>query len=127
MKEIHTAHAPVPVGPYAQAVHAGDTLYCSGQVGIDPHTNALVSGGVEEELQQALTNLEAVLTAARCTKQEVVRVELYVTDLRAWDTINKVYGAFFTEVPYPARVTVQVAALPKGATVEVACTAHRAD
>lgn len=123
IRAVEANNAPAPVGPYSQALSANGFLFCSGQIGLDPITNALVPGGAAGELLQALVNVEAVLAAAGLTKAAIVRVDLFVTDLSLWNEINDAYAAFFTAEPYPARVTVQVAALPKGAAVEVACTA----
>lgn len=120
---VEAKNAPAPVGPYSKALTANGLLFCSGQIGLDPTTNVLVPGGTAPELTQALLNVEAVLTEAGLTKADIVRMDLFVTDLSRWDEINTAYAAFFTTEPYPARVTVQVAALPKGAAVEVACTA----
>lgn len=118
-----TKDAPEPVGPYSQAVSAGGFVFCSGQIGLSPTTGELAEGGATAELQRALLNTEAVLTTAGLAKRDIVRVELFVTDLGKWEDINAAYTEFFTEEPFPARSTVEVAALPKGASIEVACIA----
>lgn len=115
---ISTDAAPRAIGPYSQAVRAGDFLFLSGQVALDPATGALVSGGVEPETKQVLANLTAVLAAGGATWADVVRTTIYLTDLGDFATVNRVYGEVTGAVP-PARATVQVAALPRGAVVEI--------
>lgn len=122
-KAIHTSNAPEPIGPYAQARRAGDLVFCSGQIGLDPATGTFVAGGPASELAQALKNLEAVLGAAGLTRAAIVRVDLFVTDLAAWSALNEAYASFFAERPYPARVTIEVKGLPQKAAVEVSCVA----
>ncbi len=114
MRAIETADAPRPVGPYAQAIEAGDFVFCAGQVGLDPATGRLVAGGIAAETEQALANLAAVLAAAGLGLDAVVKTTVYVTDLREWPAVNAAYARRFT-APYPARATVAVAALPAGA------------
>lgn len=115
---VATDHAPKAIGPYSQAVRAGDFLFLSGQVALDPATMALVPGGVEAETKQVLANLTAVLAAAGATWADVVRTTIYLTDLGDFATVNRIYGEVAGAVP-PARATVQVAALPRGAVVEI--------
>lgn len=116
--------APAPVGPYSQGVVVGDALYVSGQIGLEPTTGRLVGGGVVAEAEQVLENLLAVVHAAGFTRADVVRTTVYVTDLADFRTVNEVYQRYFNQ-PYPARVTVQAAALPAGARVEIDAVAIR--
>jgi 2-iminobutanoate/2-iminopropanoate deaminase len=112
------------VGPYSQAVEAGDLVFCAGQVGLDPATGRLVAGGTMAELRQALANLEAVLAGAGLGLDAVVKTTLFLVDLADGPAVNALYGETFT-APYPARSTVQVAALPAGARVELEAIAKR--
>ncbi len=118
---VFTPDAPAPVGPYSQAVRAGNTIYCSGQIGLDPRTGAMVGfpDDVEAETTQVLHNLRAVLKAAGATPAHVVRSTIYLTDLGHFALVNRLYGDMFDSGVLPARACVQVAALPKGARVEV--------
>jgi 2-iminobutanoate/2-iminopropanoate deaminase len=124
MRAIETAAAPRPVGPYAQAIEAGDLVFCAGQVGLDPATGRLVGGGIAAETEQAIANLAAVLAAAGLGLDAVVKTTVYVTDLREWPAVNAAYARRFAP-PYPARATVAVAALPAGAQVEIEAIAVR--
>jgi 2-iminobutanoate/2-iminopropanoate deaminase len=119
---ISTNEAPEAIGPYSQAVGSGDFIFCSGQVGLDPATGELGSTDVAEQTRQAMRNLQAVLSSAGAGFADVVKVTAYLTDLGDFATFNEVYGEFFEGAP-PARATVGVAALPKGAKVEVECVA----
>jgi len=117
---VNTAGAPAPVGPYNQAVKAGGWLYCSGQIALDPHTGALVGEGeVTAETRQVLSNLQAVLQAAGAGPAQVVRTTVYLVDLADFATVNSLYAEMFGSGVAPARACVQVAALPKGARVEI--------
>jgi len=117
---IHTPQAPEPVGPYNQAVNAGGWLYCSGQIALDPQTGQMVGGGdVAAETRQVLSNLQAVLQAAGAGPAQVVRTTVYLADLADFATVNGLYGGVFGSGVAPARACVQVAALPKGARVEI--------
>ncbi|MFM8278142.1 MAG: Rid family detoxifying hydrolase [Cyanobium sp.] len=117
---IHTNAAPAPVGPYNQAVLAAGVLYCSGQIALDPSTGLLVGDGdVEAETRQALANLQAVLAAAGATPMRVVRTTVFLTDLGDFGRVNALYAEVFGTGVSPARACVQVAALPKGAKVEI--------
>jgi reactive intermediate/imine deaminase len=121
---VVTAAAPAPVGPYNQAVLAGGLLFCSGQIALDPATGAMVGGGdVEAETRQVLANLQAVLAAAGCTPQQVVRTTVFLADLADFAAVNAIYGEVFGQGVSPARACVQVAALPKAARVEIDCIA----
>jgi 2-iminobutanoate/2-iminopropanoate deaminase len=120
-KPIQTDEAPEPVGPYSQAVVANGVLYCSGQVPLDPATGELVDGGIAEQAQRCLENLDAVCRAAGTQVVEAVRIGIYLTDLDLFAELNDVYASFFSE-PFPVRTTVGVAELPKGALVEMDAT-----
>ncbi len=121
---VVTAAAPAPVGPYNQAVKAGGLLFCSGQIALDPATGAMVGDGdVELETRQVLANLQAVLAAAGCTPQQVVRTTVFLADLADFAAVNAIYGEVFGEGISPARACVEVAALPKAARVEIDCIA----
>lgn len=115
---IQTAHAPRAIGPYAQAVRAGNTLYTSGQIPLDPETADLVSGDITAQAERVFENLKAVLAAAGATFEQVVRVGIYLTDLDDFAAVNAVMQRHVAE-PYPARSTIGVAALPRGAAVEI--------
>jgi reactive intermediate/imine deaminase len=115
---IHTDLAPAAIGPYSQAVRAGDTVYLSGQTPIDPATGQLVEGDIRTQARRAFDNLKAVCEAAGGSFDDLVRVGLYVTDLGQFAEVNAVMADCFSQ-PYPARSTIEVSALPKGAAFEV--------
>ena len=119
-KIIHTDRAPKAIGPYSQAVAAGGVVYLSGQIGLDPASGQLVAGGLEAEARRAFDNLAAVAEAAGSSLASAVRVTVFLTDLGQFAVANGIMQAYFRE-PYPARVTSGVAALPRGATIEVDC------
>lgn len=118
MKFHHTDRAPAAIGPYSQAVSVGGWLYTSGQVGLDPKTGELVSGDFEDQARQVMNNLREVLASAGLTFGDVVKSTIYVTNLGNFSKLNQLYGEAMGE-HRPARSTVQVAALPKGALVEI--------
>jgi 2-iminobutanoate/2-iminopropanoate deaminase len=115
---VATSSAPQAIGPYSQAVRAGDWLFLSGQIGLDPVTGDLVVGGVVVETERVLANLQAVLEAAGASLRDVVRTTIYLADLGDFPRVNEIYAGCFDQ-PYPARATVGVAALPRGARVEI--------
>jgi reactive intermediate/imine deaminase len=115
---IHSDSAPAAIGPYSQAVRAGDTVYLSGQTPIDPATGALVEGDIRAQARRAFDNLKAVCEAAGGSFDDIVRVGLYLTDLGQFAEVNAVMAEYF-EQPYPARSTIGVAALPKDSAFEV--------
>ena len=117
-KPIQTKNAPAAIGPYEQAIRAGDFLFSSGQISMDPATGEMISGEIEEETERVLKNLEAILSAAGFTLQQVIRTTVYLTDLGHFARMNEVYAKFFSEKK-PAQSCVQVAALPKGAKIEI--------
>jgi len=122
---ISTPHAPAAVGPYSQAVVDGDRVYSSGQIALDPKTGKLVTGDIAAQTRQVLDNLAAVLAAAGSRMDLVCKATVFVTNLADFATINQVYGSYFPAAP-PARSTVQVAALPLGASVEIEVIARLA-
>jgi reactive intermediate/imine deaminase len=119
-KTIHTTKAPKAIGPYSQAVAAGGAVYLSGQVGLDPATGELVQGGIEAEARRVFSNLAAVAEAAGSSLAAAVRVTVYLADFGTFATVNGIMQEFFAE-PYPARVTIGAASLPRGAAIEVDC------
>ena len=119
-KTIQTPKAPKAIGPYSQAIAAGGTVYLSGQIGLDPATGELVPGGVEAEARRVFTNLAAVAEAAGTSLAAAVKVTIYLMDFGHFAAANKIMQEFFSE-PYPARVTIAAAALPRGAAIEVDC------
>jgi reactive intermediate/imine deaminase len=124
IEAVITSAAPAPVGPYNQAVKAAGVLYCSGQIALDPATGAMVGDGdVEAETRQVLANLQAVLTEAGCTPQQVVRTTVFLADLADFAKVNAIYAEVFGAGVSPARACVEVAALPKSARVEIDCIA----
>ena len=119
---IFTPDAPAPIGPYSQATEANGTVYVSGQVAIDPATSKLIEGGVAEQTEQVMKNLEAVLKAAGLTFANVVKCSIFVKSMDDFGTVNGIYGKAFPENP-PARETVEVARLPLDVLVEISCIA----
>jgi 2-iminobutanoate/2-iminopropanoate deaminase len=115
---INAPGAPEAVGPYVHAMRAGDLLFCSGQIPLDPKTGQLVDGGPAEQAGRCLENLAAVCDAAGATLGDAVRITVYLTDMSSFVSINEVYESFFESDP-PARVAIAVAALPRGAQVEI--------
>lgn len=122
MKSVHSEKAPAAVGPYSQAIEANGFIFASGQLPIDPSTNAFAEGGVKEQTRQSLTNARNVLAAAGVDLSHVVKTTVFLSDMDNFAAMNEVYAEFFKE-PYPARSAIAVKALPKGALVEVECIA----
>ena len=125
MKEVRSDAAPAPVGPYSQAVEHDGWIFASGQIPIDPASGELVGGEIEDQARQVLANLRAVLEAAGAELHDVVRTTIYLIDLGHFPRVNAVYAEHFTAEPRPARATIQVAALPLGAAVEIDAIAVR--
>jgi len=117
-KVISTQAAPAAIGPYSQAIQAGNLLFCSGQIPLDPLSGAMVDGGIEEQTHQVMKNLGAVLSAAGGSYDDLVKTTIYLTDMAHFPLVNDIYAGYLGEDP-PARATVAVAALPKGALVEI--------
>ena len=122
---INSTQAPAPIGPYNQAVFAGNLLYTSGQIASDPVTMELVMDSIEAETTQVMENLKAVLAAAALTFEQVIKTTIYITDMADFAKINTVYAAYFNEKTAPARETVQVAGLPKNVHIEISMIAMR--
>jgi 2-iminobutanoate/2-iminopropanoate deaminase len=118
---IETESAPAPIGPYSQAVVANGVLYCSGQVPLDPESGELIDGGIAEQASRCLESLDAVCRAAGTRLTNAARIGIFLTDMEQFPKVNDVYATFF-EQPFPVRTTVGVAALPKGALVEMDAT-----
>jgi len=122
--QISTTAAPAAIGPYSQAIEDGGWVFCSGQIGIDPPSGRLVEGGIEHETRRVMENLREVLSEAELHFGDIVKTTIYVVDLGDFDIVNRIYGEHLN-APYPARATVQVAALPRGARVEIDAIARR--
>ncbi|MDD6784210.1 MAG: RidA family protein [Bacteroidaceae bacterium] len=122
MKAIHTDNAPKALGPYSQAIKAGNMVFCSGQVPINPETNNFVEGGIKEQTRQALLNAQNILRQAGLELSNVVKTTVFLSDMNDFVAMNEVYAEFFS-MPYPARSAVAVKTLPKNALVEIECIA----
>jgi 2-iminobutanoate/2-iminopropanoate deaminase len=122
IRKITTENAPAAIGPYSQAVVAGDMIYLSGQIGLEPRSGKLVDGGIIGETRGALENIKAVLLAAGSSLTKVVSVSVYLADINEFLEMNEVYTGYFKE-PYPARTTVAVDKLPKNARIEISVVA----
>ncbi len=117
-KIISTSEAPAAIGPYSQAVRSGRFLFCSGQIPLDPNSGQIVLGDIAAQTRRVLDNIAAVLNAERLTFDNVIKTTIFLTDLADFQAVNEIYGSYFKQAP-PARSTVQVSALPKGAKVEI--------
>ena len=124
-KIITTLKAPSPIGPYNQAILANDTLYLSGQIGLDPQTMEVVVGGIKEQTKQVMENLKAVLEAAEMTFDNVVKSSIFLTNMSDFGQVNGIYGSYFNNETAPARETVAVKTLPKNVRVEISMIAIR--
>jgi len=120
---IHTSNAPQAIGPYSQAVRAGDTVYLSGQIPLDPATMQLVSGDIEAEIHQVFKNLKAVAEAAGGSLANAVKVNVFLTDLGHFAKVNEIMATYCAQ-PFPARAAVGVSQLPRGARVEIECVLY---
>ena len=120
---IHTDSAPQAIGPYSQAVRAGDTVYLSGQIPLDPTTMQLVTGDIDAEIRRVFENLKAVAQAAGGSLANAVKVNVFLTDLAHFARVNEIMATYCTQ-PYPARAAIGVAQLPRGARVEIECILH---
>lgn len=121
-KEISTKNAPAAVGPYSQAIVSGSYVFCSGNIGIDPKTNSMVTGGVKEQTLQVFSNLKAVLQAAGSDINSVVKMNVYLKNMDDYKEVNELYAQQFQK-PFPARAAIEVARLPKDALIEIECIA----
>jgi len=126
MKKVETNSAPKAVGPYSQAVVAGDFVFCSGQIAINPETGNLVEGGIVEQTNQVISNLEAVLKEAGVDLSKVVKTEVYLKNMADYVAMNDIYALRFATDPAPARATIEVSKLPKSeeVLVEISCVAY---
>ena len=123
-KVIKTSNAPDPVGPYNQAIKAGNFIYCSGQIAIDPVSNEInCLGNIEKETIQVLKNLLAVLNAGGAQPEDVIKTTIYLTDLKNFQIVNGIYSEFFNVKEPPARACIEVSSLPKGVLIEIDCVA----
>lgn len=122
---IYTEKAPAPIGPYSQAVQTGNMLFISGQIPIDPETNQLISGGINDEAEQVMQNLGALLLKAGFSFENVVKTTIFLSDMNHFAEVNEVYGSYFKS-DYPARETVAVLGLPKNVNVEISLIAVKA-
>jgi 2-iminobutanoate/2-iminopropanoate deaminase len=124
MKQIiYTANAPAPIGPYSQAIKIGNMLYTSGQIAINPKTNELVLYSIEEETQQVMQNIKAILNECGMTFENIIKSTIFISDMNDFAAINQVYGRYFNPETAPARETVQVACLPKNVNIEISVVA----
>lgn len=119
---VYSPQAPAPIGPYSQAIQAGNMLFISGQIAIQPSSGQLVTSGIEAETEQVMQNLQEVLKAAGMTFANVVKCSIFLKDMNNFPSVNEVYGKYFTQDP-PARETVEVSRLPKDVNVEISCIA----
>jgi 2-iminobutanoate/2-iminopropanoate deaminase len=117
-KIISTSEAPAAVGPYSQAVRIGSTVYCAGQIPLDPKSGQIVSKDISEQTRRVLDNISAILKAEGLSFENIVKTTIFLTDLADFQTVNEIYASYFKQAP-PARSTVQVTALPKGARIEI--------
>lgn len=117
-KVIETEFAPKAIGPYSQAVCAGNMVFISGQLGIDPKTGQLVDGGIEPQTQQAIENVKSILSVEALAMKNIVQVQVFLADIKDFAAMNEIYAKYFTP-PYPSRAAFQVAALPKGGLIEI--------
>lgn len=122
---IHTEKAPAPIGPYSQAVQAGNMLFVSGQIAIDPITNQVIEGTVEQETKRVMQNIRELLSSAGFTFSDVVKTSIFLSDMKHFVTVNEIYGSYFHS-DFPARETVAVLGLPKNVNVEISVTAYKA-
>lgn len=123
---VFSKNAPTPIGPYSQAIRVGNTVYCSGQIAIDPATGEQVRGNIEEETRMVLRNLKEVLKASGMDSSHVVKATIFLANMDDYQLVNRIYADFFS-TSKPARETVQVARLPRDAGVEISCIAVKAD
>jgi len=122
-KKITSNDAPASVGPYSQAIEANGFVFCSGQIGLDPKSGELADGGISAQTEQAIKNLQAVLEAANCKLDNVVKTTIYLKNIADYAIVNEIYGNYF--LSKPARATVGAVEIPKGAMVEIECVAQK--
>lgn len=124
-KIVYTKQAPEPIGPYSQAVQAGNFLFCSGQIAIDPATGEVVSGGVIEQATQVMKNIQHLVVAAGYTMEQIVKTTIFLRTMDDFAIVNEVYGSYFSNENAPARETVAVVGLPKNVLVEISVTCYQ--
>ena len=124
LEKVETTQAPAAIGPYSQAVKAGDFLYVSGQIPLDPLTGEIVKGGIEEQTVRVFENLQAILNKADLDFSDVVKAEVFLDDINNFATVNEIYSRYFTSDPKPARQAIEAANLPKLVKVEISCIAY---
>lgn len=124
-KIINTSNAPIPVGPYNQAILVDKTLYMSGQIALDIKSKEIINGTIEEETEKIMYNIKAILDEVGLTFENVIKSTIFTTNMKSFDKINKTYGKFFNKDTAPARETVEVSALPLGARVEISVIARK--
>ena len=122
---VYSTNAPSPIGPYSQAVQAGNMLYLSGQIAIDPGTQELIDGDVGDETKRVMQNIEALLEASGFTFANIVKTSVFLSDMKHFALVNEIYGSYF-QSDFPARETVAVLGLPKNVNVEISVTAYKA-
>ncbi|MBC7758400.1 MAG: RidA family protein [Phormidesmis sp. FL-bin-119] len=122
---IYSKNAPSPIGPYSQAVQAGNMLFVSGQIAIDPVTQELIDGDVKDETKQVMQNIESLLAASDFTFADIVKTSIFLSDMKHFAIVNEIYGSYF-QSDFPARETVAVLGLPKNVNVEISVTAYKA-
>jgi 2-iminobutanoate/2-iminopropanoate deaminase len=122
LKKVETSLAPAPIGPYSQAICAGNLVWVSGCIALKPGADIIDAGNIEEEAQLVMENLKSIVEASGSSMGKIIKTTIFLTDMAAFPAVNKIYGGFL-QLPYPARETVQVTALPKGAQVEISCVA----
>lgn len=122
VKAIHTENAPAAIGPYSQAIQAGEFLYISGQIPVDPETGEIAEG-IEKQTEQVMENLKAILKEAGADFSQAVKFTIYLSSLEHFGAVNEIYGSYLVK-PYPARATIEVSRLPKDVLVEIDCIAH---
>jgi 2-iminobutanoate/2-iminopropanoate deaminase len=122
IKKVETSLAPAPIGPYSQAICSGNLVYVSGCIALKPGADAITAQGVEEETRLVMENLRSIVEASGSSMGKIIKTTIFLTDMAAFPLVNQIYGSFL-QAPFPARETVQVSALPKGAKVEISCVA----
>ena len=124
IKNISTPLAPAAIGPYSQAIQAGDFLYVSGQIPLDPTSGEIVAGGIKEQTYRVLENIKEILKEAKLDFSDVVKAEVFLYDMDDFVTVNDIYAEYFTGDPKPARQAIEVARLPKDVRIEISCIAY---
>ncbi len=124
-KILKTSNAPTAIGTYSQGISADNFVFTSGQIGIEPETGAMVSGGIESQIEQVLRNICAILAVEKLSKNEILKLTVFLVDLNDFPKVNKAFENFFESNAYPARSTVEVSKLPMDALVEIECIAFR--